>query len=64
MTPRLLWPAAVAAGVLGTVLVFAAVTIPGLFTPGVVLIDAGLLLALAAALVGLREREARPPLPG
>ena len=51
MTARLLWMAAVAAVVVGTVLVFGSVTVAGLFTPGVVLIDVGLLLALAAALV-------------
>lgn len=64
MSARVLWPAAIAAVVIGTVLVFAAVTVPGLFTPGVVVIDVGLALALAAALVGLRTSEARPPLPG
>lgn len=51
MTPRLLWMAAVAAAVVGTVLVFGSVTSRGLFMPGVVLIDVGLLLALVAALV-------------
>lgn len=54
MTARLPWMAAVAAVVVGTVLVFGSVTVGGLFMPGVVLIDVGLLLALAAALVPAR----------
>lgn len=54
MSARLLWPAAVAAAVLGTVLVFASVTVGGLFMPGVLLLDAGLLLALGAAVAQLR----------
>lgn len=53
MSPRLLWPGAVAVAVLGTVLVFASVTVAGLFRPGVVLIDVALLLALAAGVLQL-----------
>jgi hypothetical protein len=56
---NLLWPGAAALATIGTALVFAGVTLPGLFLPGVVCIDAGLLTALAAGALTL-GRTASP----
>lgn len=53
LSPRLLWSGAVGVLGVGLALVFAAVLARGLFLPGVVLIDAGLVLLAGAALYTL-----------
>lgn len=49
-----MWVGAVGLVVIGTAFVFLAVTMSGLFLPGVVLIDAGLLVAAGAGVMSLR----------
>jgi hypothetical protein len=53
-----LWLSAVALATLGMMLVFLGITVPGLFLPGVVLIDWALAQAAATGLLELRLRHA------
>jgi hypothetical protein len=51
LRPALLLPGGLALLVAGVALVFGAVVVRGLFIPGVILIDAGMLALLAAAVL-------------
>lgn len=51
----LVWYLTAGAVVLGTALVFAGITASGLFTPGVILIDLGLLAGAAGGILELRS---------
>ena len=60
MRTRSLWLAAFALLAIGVALVFGAVLVRGLFIPGIVLLDAGLLGLVAAALLGARKPTPPP----